>query len=71
MLVNLIVGELTEADLLNPYLDKALANEVEMFMEMTKRDAIRLKKLDNNWNNNELILLDHLTQANKYGIIYK
>ena len=35
----LIVGELTEAELLNPVLDKALANEVEMFLEMTKRDA--------------------------------
>ena len=56
----LIVGELTEAELLNPVLDKALANEVEMFLEMTKRDATsQIKKLDIlNWNNNEIIILD-------------
>ena len=56
----LIAGELSETDLLNPILDKALANEIEMFMEMTKRSASsQMKKLDlNNWNNNELILLD-------------
>ena len=51
---------MSETDLLNPILDKALANEIEMFMEMTKRTASsQMKKLDlNNWNNNELILLD-------------
>ena len=56
----LIAGELTEAELLNPVLDKALANEVEMFLEMTKRDATsQIKKLDIlNWNNNEIIILD-------------
>ena len=56
----LIAGELSETDLLNPILDKALANEIEMFMDMTKRSAsTQIKKLDlNNWNNNELILLD-------------
>ena len=56
----LIGGELSETDLLNPILDKALANEIEMFMDMTKRSAsTQIKKLDlNNWNNHELILLD-------------
>lgn len=56
----LIIGEITEAELLNPVLDKALANEIEMFLEMTKRDTTsQLKKLDLvNWNNNEIIFLD-------------
>lgn len=56
----LIAGELTEAELLNPILDKALANEIEMFLEMTKRSAnSQIKKLDLlNWENNEVIILD-------------
>ena len=56
----LIAGELTEAELLNPILDKALANEIEMFLEMTKRNAnSQIKKLDLlNWENNEVVILD-------------
>ncbi len=56
----LIGGELTESELLNPILDKALANEIEMFLEMTKRDpSSQIKKLDLlNWKNNEVIVLD-------------
>ena len=56
----LLAGRLTEADLLNPILDKSLANEIEMFMDMTKRSATsQIKKLDlEAWSNNDLILLD-------------
>jgi hypothetical protein len=56
----LINGNFTEADVLNPALDKALANEIEMFMEMTKRNAsTQIKKLDlENWDMNNIILLD-------------
>ena len=56
----LIGGELSETDLLNPILDKALANEIEMFLEMTKRNAnSQIKKLDLlNWENNEVVILD-------------
>ena len=56
----LITGKISEAESLNPILDKAFANEIEMFLEMTKRNV------DNNMNlldlehfdNNEIILLD-------------
>lgn len=56
----LITGKIDETESLNPILDKAFANEIEMFLEMTKRnvsDNMNLIDLDN-FENNEIILLD-------------
>tara|TARA_R110002074_G_scaffold239991_3_gene411661 strand:+ start:2281 stop:2823 length:543 start_codon:yes stop_codon:yes gene_type:complete len=56
----LITGRIDETESLNPILDKAFANEIEMFLEMTKRnvgDNMKLLDLDN-FDNNEIILLD-------------
>lgn len=56
----LITGKIDETESLNPILDKAFANEIEMFLEMTKRnvtDNMKLLDLDN-FENNEIILLD-------------
>jgi hypothetical protein len=56
----LITGRIDETESLNPILDKAFANEIEMFLEMTKRnvsDNMNLLDLDH-FENNEIILLD-------------
>jgi len=56
----LITGRIEESESLNPILDKAYANEIEMFLEMTKRnvnDNMKLLDLDH-FENNEIILLD-------------
>ena len=56
----LITGRIEESESLNPILDKAFANEIEMFLEMTKRnvnDNMKLLDLDH-FENNEIILLD-------------
>jgi hypothetical protein len=56
----LITGRIEESESLNPTLDKAFANEMQMFLEMTKRnvtDNMKLLDLDN-FENNEIILLD-------------
>ena len=53
----LITGRIDETESLNPILDKAFANEIEMFLEMTKRnvgDNMKLLDLDN-FDNNEII----------------
>lgn len=56
----LIAGEISDTDLLNPVLDRALANELEMFCEMTKRSIhSQLAKLDLiDWENNDITVLD-------------
>lgn len=53
-------GRITEADALNPVFDKALATEIEMFLQMTDRNAIdEIQKLDlDNFDNNEIYLED-------------
>ena len=56
----LITGRIEETESLNPALDKAFANEIEMFLEMTKRnvnDNMNLLDLDD-FDNNDIILLD-------------
>ena len=56
----LITGRIDETESLNRILDKAFANEIEMFLEMTKRnvsDNMNLLDLDH-FENNEIILLD-------------
>ena len=56
----LITGKISEAESLNPILDKAFANEIEMFLEMTKRNVNdNMNQLDlEHFDNNEIILLD-------------
>lgn len=56
----LITRHITEAEALNPVLDKALASEIEMFLQMTNRNALaELSKLDiDNFENNSFKLID-------------
>ena len=56
----IIDGRISESDALNPVFDKALANEIEMFLQMTDRNAINeVQKLDlDNFGNNEIVLQD-------------